>query len=94
MSEIVKKSIIKQICLVLCIALLPLPVFATGFGKLSVFSALGEPLNAEIELLSVSPQELASLSVGLASQEQYALQGIDKTAIQQNIKAQLSKKTG
>ncbi len=93
MSEIVKKSIIKQICLALCIALLPLSVFATGLGKLTVFSALGEPLNAEIELLSVSPEELASLSVALASQDQYALQGIDKTAIQHNIKAQLSKKT-
>jgi pilus assembly protein FimV len=64
-----------------------------GLGELKVFSALGEPLNAEIELLSASPEELASLTVSLASKDIYASQGIDKTAIQQNIKASISKKS-
>jgi len=71
---------------------MPLIASATGLGKLNVFSALGEPLNAEIELLSVTPEELASLTASLASEEQYAAQGIDKSAIQQNIKASISKK--
>ena len=92
MSEIVKKITIKQTLLTLCFALLPLVASATGLGKLKVFSALGEPLNAEIELLSVTPEELASLTVSLASDEQYAAQGIDKTVAQRSISANISKK--
>lgn len=92
MGSLVKKTIIKQIFLVLCFALLPLTSSATGLGKLNVFSALGEPLNAEIELLSATPEELAALTVNLASEELYAAQGLNKTAIQQTIKAVVNKK--
>ena len=92
MSEIVKKSIVKQAFLALCVVLLPLTVSAAGLGKLDIFSALGEPLNAEVELLLVTPEELDSLSANLASSEQYAAQGIEKTAIQQNIQTTVSKK--
>jgi pilus assembly protein FimV len=92
MGNIVKKIIIKQIFLVLFFALLPLTSSATGLGKLNVFSALGEPLNAEIELLSATPEELAALTVSLASEELYAAQGLNKTAIQQTIKAVVNQK--
>jgi pilus assembly protein FimV len=92
MGSIVKITIIKQIFLVLCFALLPLTSSATGLGKLNVLSALGEPLNAEIELLSATPEELAALTVSLASEELYAAQGLNKTAIQQTIKAVVTKK--
>jgi pilus assembly protein FimV len=92
MGNIVKKTIIKQVFLVLCFALLPLTSSATGLGKLNVLSALGEPLNAEIELLSATPEELAALTVSLASEELYAAQGLNKTAIQQTIKAVVNKK--
>ena len=78
--------------LALCIALIPLVASAAGLGKLYVFSSLGEPLNAEIELLSVSPEAMTTLTAGLASQEQYLAQGIDKTPIQQSIKADIAKR--
>jgi len=42
---------------------------AAGLGKLSVQSALGQPLRAEIELLSVTKEELPGVSARLASQE-------------------------
>lgn len=93
MSKLVKKSIIKQACMALLIALIPLTVFATGLGKLNVFSSLGEPLYAEIELLSVSSVEMTTLTADLASSEQYQAQGIDKTAIQQSIKTSIIKKS-
>jgi hypothetical protein len=35
---------------------------AAGLGRLSVQSALGQPLRAEIELLSVSKEELAGIT--------------------------------
>ncbi len=77
----------------LCFALIPLTSSAAGLGKLTVLSALGEPLNAEIELLSATPEELAALTVSLASEELYAAQGLNKTAIQQTIKVVVNKKT-
>ena len=86
------KLINKQIFLALFFVLIPLTVSATGLGKLNVFSALGEPLNAEIELLSATPEELETLTASLGSEEQYAAQGIDKSAIQQNIKVDITKK--
>lgn len=93
MGNIVKKTIIKQAFLVLCFALIPLTSSAAGLGKLTVLSALGEPLNAEIELISATPEELAALTVSLASEELYAAQGLNKTAIQQTIKVVVNKKT-
>jgi len=51
--------------------LLPCVADAAGLGRLSVLSALGEPFNAEIELVSVQKEDLASLSARLASPDAY-----------------------
>jgi pilus assembly protein FimV len=56
---------------VVALALMPWMGHAAGLGKLTILSALGEPLNAEIELLSVSKDELATLSARLASPEAF-----------------------
>jgi pilus assembly protein FimV len=61
-------------------ALVPISVFAAGLGKLNVMSGLGEPLKADIELISVTPEELNSITAAIASDEAYATQGIEKTA--------------
>lgn len=45
--------------------------YGAGLGKLTVLSGLGQPLNAEIELTSVSKGEAESLSVKLASVEAF-----------------------
>lgn len=52
-------------------ALLPCTVGAAGLGKLTVLSALGQPLVAEIELISVGTEELSSLSARLAPPDAY-----------------------
>ena len=44
---------------------------AAGLGKLTVNSALGQPLNAEIELLSLQPGESDNLSARVASPEAF-----------------------
>ena len=87
----ITRKIIKQLVLVLCISLLPQVASAMELGKLNVYSALGEALNVEIELLSASPEDLVNLTATLASEEQYKAQGINKTAIQQNIKTNVDK---
>lgn len=70
---------------------MPIYGFAAGLGKLNVNSGLGEPLKAEIELLSLTPDELASLSASVAPEEAYAVQGIPRLGIHNNIKVELAK---
>ncbi len=53
-------------------------VWAIGLGDIDLDSALNEPLRAEIDLLSATPEELASLKVSLASAETFARYGIDR----------------
>src|SRR5688572_16665677 len=44
---------------------------AAGLGKLTVNSSLGQPLNAEIDLVSLQPGELENLSARVASAEAF-----------------------
>jgi pilus assembly protein FimV len=89
----VRKSKIKQISLAVCLALLPLSSYAAGLGKLNVNSGIGEPLKAEIELLSVTPEELSTLAASIASEDAYAQQGIPRLGIHNNIKVEIAKNT-
>ncbi|HSY29607.1 MAG TPA: FimV/HubP family polar landmark protein, partial [Burkholderiaceae bacterium] len=50
---------------------------AAGLGKMTVLSALGQPLRAEIELTSVSSDEAGQLNPKLASIEAYRKASID-----------------
>ncbi|HTJ95938.1 MAG TPA: FimV/HubP family polar landmark protein [Rhodocyclaceae bacterium] len=63
---------------VLAIAMLGAPMLASaaGIGKITVLSALGQPLRAEIEL-SATKDELNSLSVKLATSDQFRQQGVE-----------------
>lgn len=88
---IVHNSKLKRISIALCMALVPISVFAAGLGKLNVMSGLGEPLKADIELISVTPEELNSITAGIASQEAYATQGIEKPASHNGIKVSVAK---
>lgn len=50
---------------------------AAGLGKLTVLSALGQPLRAEIELTAVADDEASGLSAKLASPEAFRVANID-----------------
>lgn len=86
-----RKSKLKQISLAVCLALMPLSIYAAGLGKLNVSSGIGEPLRAEIELLSVTPEELSTLAASIGSEDAYAQQGIPRLGIHNNIKIELAK---
>ena len=88
---IVHNSKLKRISIALCMALVPISVFAAGLGKLNVMSGLGEPLRADIELISVTSEELNSITASIASQEAYATQGIEKPASHNSIKVSIAK---
>ncbi|NVM77779.1 pilus assembly protein FimV [Duganella sp. SG902] len=50
---------------------------AAGLGKLTVLSALGQPLRAEIELTAVTPEEASALVAKLAPAEAFRSANID-----------------
>ena len=53
------------------------PARALGLGRLSVQSALGEGMRADIEITSLSPDEATSLAVRIASPDTYRAAGVD-----------------
>ncbi len=60
----------------LLLAGLPLSANAAGLGKITVRSALGQPLRAEVEVFATR-EELAGLSAQLASLDAFKQSGID-----------------
>ncbi len=61
---------------VLALALLAGPAFALGLGQIQVRSQYGEPLLAEIPIVSSDPAELRQLQARLASPETFARIGL------------------
>ncbi|HEX9684678.1 MAG TPA: FimV/HubP family polar landmark protein [Burkholderiales bacterium] len=66
-----RETNVKTWLVALIIALLPCVAGAAGLGRLTVLTALGQPLVAEIELVAVTPQELSSLNARLALPDAY-----------------------
>ena len=60
----------------LVLALMASPAFALGLGQIQVRSQHGEPLLAEIPIVSSDPNELRQLRVSLASPETFARIGL------------------
>ena len=77
---------IKRIILVGCILVtFSLDVWAVGLGKMRVKSALDQPLSAEIELLSTTPADLATLSVSLGSRSDFRRANVDRASMLSSI---------
>ena len=77
---------IVQWILVAVLATAPVFAYALGIGKLMLRSGLDEPLNGEIELMSVSPQELKTLKTSLASRADFENAGIERPYFLTGIK--------
>ena len=54
-------------------------VVALGLGDIELKSALNQPLNAEVELLSATDPDLEELKVAIASSQAFASAGIERT---------------
>ncbi|MEI7612023.1 MAG: FimV/HubP family polar landmark protein [Betaproteobacteria bacterium] len=76
-----------------CLALsgISLDANAAGLGKIVVFSALGQPLRAEIEV-SATRDELSDMRVQLASQDSFKQAGLDYAATLQSLRFNLDKR--
>src|SRR5690349_20966245 len=65
--------------------LFPASLYALGLGEIRVNSALSQPFDAEIELLSPTADELSTLKVTLASNELFARYGLERAAYLNNF---------
>ncbi|MGI9201019.1 MAG: type IV pilus assembly protein FimV, partial [Woeseiaceae bacterium] len=65
--------------------------WALGLGEIKLHSALNEPLHAEIELLSATPEELAGLEVSMASGETFTRYGLDRPAVLSTIQFRVNR---
>ncbi len=61
--------------------LAPTLSYALGLGEISTNSALNQPLNAEIELVSTAPSELENVTVRLAPESVFEQVGISRTSV-------------
>src|SRR5688572_10204589 len=73
----VAKSITRALSLSL---LLPSVSLALGLGDIGLLSSLNAPLDAEIELIGATPDELASLKAAIASRDTFARYGLEAPA--------------
>jgi pilus assembly protein FimV len=64
---------------------LPFMVSATGLGKLTLNSYLGQPFNAKIDLVSVKKEDISSLTVNLASSDTFRLANVDYARLLRTI---------
>jgi pilus assembly protein FimV len=72
----VLKSILKTSVYIACLAGSGI-VYAAGLGGINVTSALGQPLKAEIDVVSVDKADKSSIKAKLASAEVYKNAGVD-----------------
>lgn len=77
-------------------AILTLPVWvhAAGLGKLTVKSALGQPLSAEIELLVADKAELDSLTASLAADQAFKDAQIEYAPVLSTLQLSIGKGAG
>jgi pilus assembly protein FimV len=73
---------------------LPLAAHAAGLGKLSVNSALGQPLSAEIELFAADQAELESLAANLASDQAFRDARVEFAPVLSTLRFAVEKKPG
>ena len=68
------------------------PAYALGLGRITVQSALGETLRAEIEVPQITAEEAASLRVGVASADAFKAAGLEYTSAVVGVQVSLQKR--
>jgi pilus assembly protein FimV len=67
--------------------------YAAGLGKLSVISSLGQPLSAEIDLVSLQPGEFEVLTARVASPEAYSDARIEYSPLLRQLRFNVERKS-
>lgn len=82
-----------RVSLFVIILMLPVAIYAAGLGKLTLNSALGQPLNAEIDIVITDSDEVSTLKAGIATREAFAQAGINYESILPTIKVSIESRT-
>ena len=85
---------VKAWLIALLVGLLPAASHAVGLGRLNMISALGDTLNAEIELVSVSKEELSTLSTRLSSADAYRQANLQYSAVLVGARISIERRAG
>ena len=80
--------------LVVACLVMPLLGHAAGLGRLTVQSGLGEPLRAEVEITSLQPSEVDSLTARLGSPEAFRAAGIEYSPTLVSLRVVLDRRDG
>ena len=86
------KSINSILVVLAAVLLVPAVSYAAGLGTITVRSALGQPLDAEIEVVAVQPGE--DFQVRLASREAYSAAGVDLSPVLQGARFTIEQRDG
>jgi pilus assembly protein FimV len=70
---------------------LPSAAFALGLGDIRLLSPLNAPLDAEIELVDVTPEEMQSLKVQIASREMFTRYGLEWPVFLSSVQAKTTR---
>jgi len=73
------KTAVRRV-LLLSALMSPSALYALGLGEIQLKSGLNQPFDAEIELVSAAPEDLAALRASLASGDTFARYGLDRPA--------------
>lgn len=71
---------------------LPFASHGLGLGEITLRSALNQPLEAEIELLALRPDEADSVTVKLASNATFEQSGVERTPLHSELRFKLQQK--
>jgi pilus assembly protein FimV len=84
---------LKAVALAALLALGGTNALALSLGRISVQSALGEPLNAEIDIPEINADEAASLKVQVASPANFRSAGLDYSPVLTGLRMVLQKRS-
>lgn len=88
----VRTSVLKALICAGLVSMMPL-AHGAGLGKLTVNSALGQPLKAEIELVAVEKDELSAISARVASPQAYKEANLDRPGALSNVRFDVTQKS-
>jgi pilus assembly protein FimV len=69
----------------------PAGAWALGLGDIELKSALNQPFQAEIQLVSATPEEVADLQVSLAARDTFDRYGLDRPSFLSGLQFRVSK---
>lgn len=69
------------------------PAWALGLGRINVQSALGEPLRAEIDVTSLTPEEAGTLKLRIAPPDAFRAAGVEYNAVLSEAQVSLQRRS-